>query len=523
MFFLIPSKLFKKFKKRLQAFTFSDWLVIGLIAIGGFLRFYNLENSQQFIGDQGRDSIVVSRIFKEHDLVFIGPVTSLGNMYLGPLYYYFMLPFLLLSYPSPMGPIYAVALLGTITIGILYWVGKRMFSIRVALIATTLFTFSSVSVMFTRFSWNPNPAPLPALLLMYFVFQAWKKSSKYWILATLMLCILLQLHYVTLLMGGTIGVFWIADFFRKYKNRTKEVGALKKLLTNTLLSALVALISFAPLILFDLKHDGLNLKAFRDIFVVESAFGSNSKPSLSKKLVAILDTLVDRSKQMALEIYFGKVVYAPLFLGILGALSAFVLYFNKKSKSFIPTLIIMITIAISLVGLTFFKGAVYDHYITFIFPAVFLLFGVLLDFLIKKWRFLGLVVTLLFLALFLRFNLNNMPIQDAGWKIEDIRRTAESISERVKPGDVYNIVLLSETKDIYGQNYRYFLSTVKGKEPINPEYPADVNKLFIIDEQRLEEKVTDSPIYQIVVFPNKEPTEIYDITGGPRIYVLETK
>jgi hypothetical protein len=35
--------------------------------------------------------------------------------------------------------------------------------------------------------------------------------------------------------------------------------------------------------------------------------------------------------------------------------------------------------------------------------------------------------------------------------------------------------------------------------------------------------VTDSPIYEIVVFPNKEPKEVYTTFDGPEITVLSTR
>ena len=88
---------------KIKSMSWLAWLVVLTVVAAAVLRFYNLEDSQQFLGDQGRDSMVVSRIFTERDPVFIGPVTSIGNMYLGPLYYYFMLPFLWLSYPSQWG------------------------------------------------------------------------------------------------------------------------------------------------------------------------------------------------------------------------------------------------------------------------------------------------------------------------------------------------------------------------------------------------------------------------------------
>ena len=86
--------MWKLIKKQV---TLERLFLLLILAVAIFLRFYNLKNTMMFQGDQGRDAMVVANIFKNLDPVFIGPVTSIGNMYLGPFYYYFMLPFLFLS------------------------------------------------------------------------------------------------------------------------------------------------------------------------------------------------------------------------------------------------------------------------------------------------------------------------------------------------------------------------------------------------------------------------------------------
>ncbi len=512
-------KYFLRVGKTISGFTIYDWLAIGLIAIGAFLRLYNLENSQQFLGDQGRDSMVVSRIFKEGDLVFIGPVTSVGNMYLGPIYYYFMLPFLWLSYPSPMGPIYAMAILGTVTIGVLYWVGKKMFGERAALAATLMFTFSSAVVVHSRFSWNPNPAPLPSILMFYFIYLAWKKSSVYWLAAATMFSILLQLHYVALLAGGVIGVIWLTSLIQQIRQKKP----IKKLFLHTFGAVAIVLLFFLPLLLFDLKNNWLNFQALQNLFTAEEAFEASRPPGIIDKTIDIARDFRSRAALVLLSTYFGMVKARTTVLISIVVAGTFWLSKNQKSKKFAPTLILLIYIFITILGLAFYNGNVYTHYISFIFPAVFLFFGVLFDYFIKLNKYLGWSIFLAVMAVFLSYNLNTMPFQDAGWKLSDISRTADTIAERVEPGESYNIVLLSETQDLYGQNYRYFLTTKKGKEPINPERPVETSKLFIINEQKVAEDVVNLPIYEIQIFPSKEPVEIYQVEDGPDIYVLETK
>ena len=126
---------------------------------------------------------------------------------------------------------------------------------------------------------------------------------------------------------------------------------------------------------------------------------------------------------------------------------------------------------------------------------------------------------IIFAGLFLRYNIPLLSFKDAGWTVSDIAHTSEEILKRVSPGEKYNLVLMSESKDIDGQNYRYFLTTGHTR-PVAQEQRGEIETLFIIDEEKTLPKVTDSPIYEIVVFPNKEPVEVFTIDNGPEITVL---
>lgn len=113
-----------------------------------------------------------------------------------------------------------------------------------------------------------------------------------------------------------------------------------------------------------------------------------------------------------------------------------------------------------------------------------------------------------------------MPFKSLSWTVNDIQQGSKTILERVKPGEKYNIVLLTGTGDIEGLNYRYFLDT-SDKPPVEKEEWGSVSKLFIINEDKKIARVVDSPIYEIVVFPNKKPAEVYTIPNGPDITVLQ--
>lgn len=493
-----------------------EWVVVLAVLLSTFLRFWNFSNTLEFLGDQGRDAMIVADIFKKGDPVLIGPVTSTGNMYLGPLYYYFMVPFLWLTYPNPVGPAYAVAALSVLTTALIYVLGKDLVGQKAAAIATVLAATSSIFTQFSRFSWNPNPAPLVGLLFLWFLSKTQHKQPKYWIGVFTCVAILAQLHYVAMLTLVVAGVYWLKDLWtlRHTDNSIKKdffIG------TAIGIAAFCALLS--PLLFFDVRHNWINVRSLLD-FLKTSQESVVSLP-LTQKLLRVAMETHGRSLQLFFEITIGKnrMLNTALLLVVLG--SFINLLREKSNKHLIGYQILTVTYVLSVIGLSFYRSSVFDHYIAFFFPATFLIFGVVLEY-IGRWRTaapIGWGVVGIALIYYLSFNLPRMPLRDLGWKVTDMERTSQSIAEHIRPGEKYNIVLLSETKDVYGMNYRYFLSTT-ANPPLTMEHFGEVETLFIIDEQKIVKDVTALPIYEIVVFPNHTPSEVYTVPGGPKVTIL---
>jgi 4-amino-4-deoxy-L-arabinose transferase-like glycosyltransferase len=504
--------------KIISRFTWKEWLVVGLLVAATFTRLWNLPQTLQFLGDQGRDALMVAKIFKEWDPVFIGPVTSVGNMYLGPFYYYFMLPFLWLTYPSPLGPAYAVAVASIFTVWLIYHWGRQMVGDNAALLAATLFTFSATVVEYSRFSWNPNLTPLLSLAVTYFTFMAWTKDVRYWIGAIVAFSLLMQLHYLALLMAGGMGLVWMLQAYGLWPDWVR----LKHLVVATGVGALILLLTLTPLVLFDYKHGWLNANAFSNLLVKEENFYATDQSDRLARILTPIKETHGRSMHIFFEFSLGQQRKLNTALVLILAVSS--LYFisqRKRRQTIHGEVVLMLFLAVGIIGTSFYQHTIFDHYIAFLFPLSFLLIGSVLHFLSQKVP-LGKIIPIIFLGYFLAYNLPKLPLATPGWTIYDMQRTADTILERVEPGEKYNLVLLSHTGDIDGQNYRYFLSTTD-RPPVAEAQRGEVETLFIINEDRVLKRVVDSPIYEIVVFPNKEPSEVYTVSDGPEITVLRIK
>ena len=77
-------------------------LVILVMLVAIFLRFYNLTQHMSFSYDQGRDFLVLQDMV-EGDLKLVGPTTGIDGFHIGPFFYYILLPGFVLSGGSPYG------------------------------------------------------------------------------------------------------------------------------------------------------------------------------------------------------------------------------------------------------------------------------------------------------------------------------------------------------------------------------------------------------------------------------------
>lgn len=504
----------KTFLKKIKAWQVFLFLILVAAA---FLRFWNIKDSLMFQADQGRDVLVVSKIFKEADPVFIGPVTSIGNMYLGPFYYYFMLPFLMLSYPSPMGPAYGVAILGLITVFLLFKFTEKVFDRKTALIATLFFALSSTVIEYSRFSWNPNIAPFFGLLMFYFTYMAWKKDTKYWLVVAAAFSLIIQLHYVALLSAGGAGIIFLVQAFEKFKKKNKKEN--KIFIKHILLSILIFLVSLTPLMLFDLKHDFRNVKSLTGILFEEESFDLNRKKgrtginAITKYFTV---DLRDKTSQVLFETSFdiNEVNHPLLYLSI--ALVIFYLIKNKKKLND-GEIVLAAFLIPTIFGIALYQHNLYTHYISYTYPLIYIFYGIVFAKIKNKYLFAAIFTP--FFTYFLFNNINRYPIDDHSWTIDDVEKVANSIYQRVEENEKYNVVLLSESKDLYAMTYRYYLST-KENQPTLIEEHHSAEKLFIINEEKKEKDLVNLPIYEIQVFPDKIIEEVYQIEGGPEITVL---
>jgi 4-amino-4-deoxy-L-arabinose transferase-like glycosyltransferase len=468
--------------KKIKKVNLKDLLPIILIILAGaFLRLYRIKDYIVFLGDEGRDALVVWNILHGH-LTLLGPTASVGGFFLGPIYYYMMAPFLLLFNYDPVGPAVMVALFGLATIYLLYRVVTQFFGKPAGLIASLLYATSPIVVSFSRSSWNPNVVPFFTLATFYSLYKAEiKNSGKLFVLSGFLMGILLQLHYLATFVGAIMFFYVLFDSLIHKKLRT--------VVRKYLLLFVGFIIGFSPFLLFEIRHHFTNTLNVINFILKSGDTGAGGQffPTITWVFERLFGGvgfsyplrsnyyMFDHSKLNIWYLVFG--------LFSLTAVGFFLLRFYRE-KMWSKYLLILLwgIMGIGLFGL--YKKPIYDYYLGFLFPLPFILFGLLLSNFLKN-RASQIIVCLVIAAVVI-LNLNFSHLRTVPNKLvqqtQDISRFVESQTGN-KP---YNFALLSESNT--DQAYRYFFRIDK-RDPVeilpqfqDPKRKSVTDQLFVVCE-----------------------------------------
>ncbi len=459
----------------------SEAFILALILfVAAFCRLYRIGDYLTFLGDEGRDVIIVRRFLTQGDIMLIGPGTSIGNMYLGPLYYYLMAPFLFIANYSPVGPAVGVALLGIFTVWFVWFVTRAWFGKTAAVVAALIYALSPTVIIYSRSSWNPNILPFFSLLAMWAIWKVWHEKQYRWIpVAAVSLAASLQSHYLALLLFMPVGIFWLLSVIEIVKNRKPY----KQFLLWSVLAGVLFLILMSPLAIFDYRHNWMNFNAIKVFFTERQTTVSikpwKALPGIFPQLSEITTRLVGGYEPEVGQ-WIALSVLASAFLLLNGARR---FAFTKEKKA---VLLLLVWLGTGLLGLALYKQQIYDHYYGFLFVIPFILIGAVLGYISHKYRFRGMWWTVAALMLLVWVNLKASPLQyQPNRQLPRSTEVADFILNQ-SGTETFNFAVIAERN--YEGAYQYFLDGNPRFRVIDPQNTKDTiaPQLFVACELPVE-------------------------------------
>jgi len=466
---------------KITSWVKNNKLILGIVFLALFLRLFRISSYMTFLGDEGRDALVWLRMVKNFKFTLIGPMTSIGNMYLGPLFYYLMLPFYILM--GTTGPSIGTALFAGATTFFLWYFGREWFSPKVGLAASLLYAVSPVAIVLSRSSWNPNVMPFFALLIIWGIWQFWQKDKYYWLAVEgVLLSFAIQSHYLGILLVPVVGIFFIIKLIllcTPARNASKISDQSRIRVRRLVLACVAGGLSFAlltvlPLIWFDLRHNFINYKSFYKFFSERQTTVNLKAYKAIPQIWPLWQNLVTRLLAGKNEIFgFWISIFTGSFL-IVFIISCLLVYRDKQIVRK-TELLLSLWLIIGLTGMGLYKQHIYDHYFGFLYPAVFLIFAVILETL-SRFKKLGKFLTTGLFLLVLILSLIENPLKyPPSCQMEKTAEISQKIAGEAQ-SQPFNLGLIA--KQNYDAGYRYFLEKW-GKKAVE------------IDAQKADETITD--------------------------------
>lgn len=471
--------------------TLEFAIIAVILLVGAYLRLYKISEYMTFLGDEGRDVLIVKRMIVDHKLTLLGPTASVGGFFLGPIYYYFMVPFLWIWKLDPTGPAVMVALFGIATIYLLYHFGKNLFDAKTGLIAASLYAVSPVVIAYSRSSWNPNIVPFFSLLLLYMLWNVIVREKHRQIFGIgVVMGIGLQLHYLFLFLAGVVfGVFLL-------------YGRSKKIIRYYILGIVGFIIGYLPFLAFEFRHGFPNTYTITR-FILE---GKDTGFTLSTFLTNLNDVtfrlfgrLVFRFPQPELWMKFTAlsravwlfVIRTTIGVGMILLVSLvwiprfFTEIFQSQTKKSTANelkrtgvlLLVWFLVVIMLFG--FYRRAIYDYYFVIFFTSPFLLTALIMRVSLSLGFFGKLFAVILF-ASSIVFNLQGNPFRyEPNNQLKQARTIAQNAFELAQ-GKPFNFALIANFNSDHA--YRYFFE-IWGNPPVTIENEAvDPSRRTVTDQ-----------------------------------------
>lgn len=219
-------------------------LLIIIIALGLFFRFYDYPNRYILNQDQARDASIALYALKNKQLPLLGPPSSAGPFNFGPIYNYIIILSTLI-FPTPTGPWVAFTLLSAVTIIIFFLIGKTLGNNHTGHIFAFLAAISSGSIFFSSDMLNTVIVAFFASLSLLFMVRFTRNPNfKNSFFQALCVGFAINCHFQAL---GLLTLLALSLTINKI--------AFKKRLLTALNMVTGLMLSFLPLIIFDFQQN----------------------------------------------------------------------------------------------------------------------------------------------------------------------------------------------------------------------------------------------------------------------------
>jgi len=193
--------------------------------------------------DQVDNAWAAKNIIVNHEFPLVGMVAK-GNtgFFIGPLYYYFVTLFYWTTGLNPVASQYIALTTSIFTFFAIFFVVKKIFNFKIALIACLVNSVASSGFYFDSVQWPVGFLPGISLLIFYFLYKLLKGKEKYVLYLAIMMGLAFHIHF-TAVFFPIIALLCLPFFPRT-----------KKMFLYLLLSVPLFLVWFVPNLISQIQN-----------------------------------------------------------------------------------------------------------------------------------------------------------------------------------------------------------------------------------------------------------------------------
>lgn len=254
------------YQRAQRLLRYHEIILVGFLLLCALvIRFHTVRDLMVFTYDQGRDMYVLQEISRGN-LTLIGPTTGLQGVFLGPYYYYFLLPGFILTNGNPFGVV--TWQMSVIVLSFIFWylILRQTLGRWWALVGVIWLSLTPGAIEQARVIWNPS---LVVMTLLPSIWALFTSRQKPWLLPVSLFFFGLswqtELAYTVFLAPAY--AFWMFCYTSWPKILTgwlpaslsSRLSAASKPYTLKifLLSVVAFFLTLGPQALFEIRHDFL--------------------------------------------------------------------------------------------------------------------------------------------------------------------------------------------------------------------------------------------------------------------------
>ncbi len=297
------------------------WILFSALILGLIMRTFQARERFYYAHDNDLSGWIVKDILIDRHLRLIGQETSARGIFIGPLFYYLLIPFYLFTRLDPIGILGFSWLVGLSGIAGLYFVANKLYGHRSAGIASLLYASSELISTTEREVVPTTAVMLWSVWAFYAVNRIFSGQKSGLLLAAVLFGLVWNINLALILL---LPIFILGVIFNRHKFK----------LADFVIPSGVFFLLSSPLILFEFRHGFIQTRA-----LIQSLFGhAATAMSFPAKMNHVLTyALKNATKLFFIPVSDFSYSLIPAILTILFIL----LLFTKKIKTYTGIIFIL--------------------------------------------------------------------------------------------------------------------------------------------------------------------------------------